>query len=250
MNFSGCSDSETCLLLLTYFLDLATGNVPGTPQRVISTTGLKTTVVSSVLIPGAPALKRNTAKIQLTANASFFNGSDSISVVVTRNKGRLEQATESRKEGVAGKMMPLPLESKTSDFRKFSNVNDDLERPAATVHPETDGLKAAELCGVANANPSPALKRSSGGVPEAEMIVKENRCIVSGRLGMNLKLESLASHGHDSSMYAILSSVVFSSFNWNSFWLLFLLILCNLCACVPYRLVLFWYEECLPCCCG
>ncbi|XP_057478052.1 katanin p80 WD40 repeat-containing subunit B1 homolog KTN80.3-like isoform X1 [Actinidia eriantha] len=169
----------------------STGNVPGTPQKVISTTG-------SVSIPGAPALKRNTAKVQSTANASFFNGSDAISVVVSRNNGRLEQAAESRKEGVTGKMMPLSLQSKTSDFRKFSNVNDDLERPAPTVHPETDGLKAAELCGGANTNPSPALKRSAGGVPEAEMIVKENRCIVSGRLGMNLKLESLASHGHDS----------------------------------------------------
>ncbi|XP_057482021.1 katanin p80 WD40 repeat-containing subunit B1 homolog KTN80.4-like [Actinidia eriantha] len=185
----------------------STGNVSGTPQRAISTTGPKTTVVSSVSIPGAPALKRNTAKIQSTANASFFNGSDAISVV-PRNNERLEQAAESRKEGVTGKMMPLPLQSKTSDFRKFSSVNDDLERPAASVHHETDGLKAAELCGVTNIiyiNP-PALKRSAGGVPEAEMIVKENRCIVSGRLGMNLKQEPLASHGHDSSMYAILSS--------------------------------------------
>ncbi|CAL5430125.1 unnamed protein product [Camellia sinensis] len=176
----------------------STGSVPGTPQRVISNTGPKTTPISSISVPGAATLKRGTGKVHLTANPSFFNGSDVIPVVVPRNNGRFEQAAESRKEGVAGRMMPLSMQSKTSDFLKLSNIRDDLDRPIASDHSEMDGFKTTELSGVANRNVFPAVKSSDAGIPEGEMNVKVDRRIVSGRVGMNLMPEPLASFQNDS----------------------------------------------------
>lgn len=180
------------------------GSAPGTPQRVNSNSGPKTTPISSVSVSGATALKRNMAKLHSTANASFFNASDAITVVVPRSNGRLEQAAELRKEGGVGKMMPLPLQTKTSEIRKFSNLRDDLERPIPPVHPEADGFKVTELSGVASRNVFPAVESSAAGNPEADMNRKDGKCIVSGRLGTNLKMEPLGGYQHDGCMCAIL----------------------------------------------
>ncbi|KAG5521716.1 hypothetical protein RHGRI_034063 [Rhododendron griersonianum] len=174
-----------------------TGSAPGTPQRVNSNSGPKTTPISSVSVSGATALKRNMAKLHSTANASFFNASDAITVVVPRSNGRLEQAAELRKEAGVGKMMPLPLQTKTSEIRKFSNLRDDLERPIPPVHPEADGFKVTELSGVASRNVFPAEESSAAGNPEADMNRKDGKCIVSGRLGTNLKMEPLGGYQHD-----------------------------------------------------
>lgn len=140
------------------------------------------------------------AKLHSTANASFFNASDAITVVVPRSNGRLEQAAELRK-GVVGKLMPLP---KTSEIHKFSNVRDDLERPIPPVHPEADGFKVTELSGVASRNVFPAVESSAAGNPEADMNRKDDKCIFSGRLGTNLKMEPLGGYQHDGCMCAIL----------------------------------------------
>ncbi|KAI8527811.1 hypothetical protein RHMOL_Rhmol12G0103100 [Rhododendron molle] len=175
----------------------STGSAPGTPQRVNSNSGPKTTPISSVSVSGATALKRNMAKLHSTANASFFNASDAITVVVPRSNGRLEQAAELRKEGGVGKMVPLPLQTKTSEIRKFSNVRDDLERPIPPVHPEADGFKVTELSGVASRNVFPAVESSAAGNPEADMNRKDGKCIVSGRLGTSLKMEPLGGYQHD-----------------------------------------------------
>lgn len=174
------------------------GSAPGTPQRVSSNTGPKTTPITSVSVPGATALKRNTAKLHSTANASFFNASDAITVVVPRSNGRLEQAAELRKESGVGKMMPLPLQTKASEIRKFVNVRDDLERPIPPDHPEADGFKVTEFSGAANRDIFPAVESSAAGNLEAGTIRRDDKGIVSGRIGTNLKMEPLAGYQHDS----------------------------------------------------
>ncbi|KAE9454286.1 hypothetical protein C3L33_13816, partial [Rhododendron williamsianum] len=97
------------------------GSAPGTPQRVNSNSGPKTTPISSVSVSGATALKRNMAKLHSTANAS----------------------------------------------------------------------------GVASRNVFPAVESSAAGNPEADMNRKDGKCIVSGRLGTNLKMEPLGGYQHD-----------------------------------------------------
>lgn len=101
-----------------YFLGKATGTVPGTPQRV--NVGPKTNPISSA-VPTVTAPKKNSAKTHSTANASLRRLSDVVPVVVPRNNARFEQAAEIRKEGI-GRMMPLSLQSKASDFRKVSSI--------------------------------------------------------------------------------------------------------------------------------
>uniref|UniRef100_A0A5B6ZJG2 Katanin p80 subunit C-terminal domain-containing protein n=1 Tax=Davidia involucrata TaxID=16924 RepID=A0A5B6ZJG2_DAVIN len=150
-------------------------------------------------VPSATAPKRNMAKVNSTATASIFNRSDVIPVVVPRNNVRLEQTSESRKEGLAGRTMPLSLPSKTSDLRKFSNIRDDLESPIASVHSQAEGFKSTELSGVADRNIFPAAKSSNIGIPAAERNAKDDKCIVSGELDMNLMTEPVASYQHESS---------------------------------------------------
>ncbi|KAK3004770.1 hypothetical protein RJ639_018305 [Escallonia herrerae] len=170
----------------------STGTVPGTPQRVNLSAGLRTAPITSVAVPTAAAPKRNASKILPAANISIFSRSDVVPVVVPRNTPRLEQAAEARKEGVTGRIMPLSLHSKTPDLRKFSNIRDDLERPVASEQPEPEVSKATELSGVGN-NFS-ALK-SSAGFPAVERNVKDDKCSVSGK---HLMTESLASYQHGS----------------------------------------------------
>uniref|UniRef100_A0A5B6ZMG8 Katanin p80 WD40 repeat-containing subunit B1 homolog n=1 Tax=Davidia involucrata TaxID=16924 RepID=A0A5B6ZMG8_DAVIN len=177
----------------------ATVIVPGTPQRVNLNTGPKTTLINSMAVPSATAPKRNMAKVNSTATASIFNRSDVIPVVVPRNNVRLEQTSESRKEGLAGRTMPLSLPSKTSDLRKFSNIRDDLESPIASVHSQAEGFKSTELSGVADRNIFPAAKSSNIGIPAAERNAKDDKCIVYGELDMNLMTEPVASYQHESS---------------------------------------------------
>ncbi|XP_059656196.1 katanin p80 WD40 repeat-containing subunit B1 homolog KTN80.4-like [Cornus florida] len=176
----------------------STGSVPGTPQRVNLNTGTKTTSISSSTVPSAIAPKRNMAKVNTTANASFFNRSDVIPVIVPRNNVRLEQEAESRKESVSGRTMTLPFQPKTSDFRKIANTRDDSERPIAAVHSEIEGNKATELSAVADRNTSPAVKRSIIGISAVERNVKDDKYIVSGKVEMNLMTERVASYQHES----------------------------------------------------
>ncbi|KAK2986004.1 hypothetical protein RJ640_024400 [Escallonia rubra] len=170
----------------------STGTVPGTPQRVNLSAGLRTAPVTSVAVPTAAAPKRNASKILPAANISIFSRSDVVPVVVPRNTPRLEQAAEARKEGVTGRIMPLSLHSKTPDLRKFSNIRDDLERPVASEQSEPEVSKATELSGVGN-NFS-ALK-SLAGFPAVERNVKDDKCTVSGK---HLMTESLANYQHGS----------------------------------------------------
>lgn len=195
------------LLFLVYLLDKATGTTPVTPQRVNSDVGSKTTTVSSLAVPAATAPRRNTAKIHSTANASSFNSSDVVPVIVPRNNARLEQAAELRREGLSGRMMSLSLQSKTSDFRKFSNTKDDTERPSVSGQSETEVLKATEFSG-AEGNIFPAVKTTCAGNPAVERNIKYDRSTNPAKRQMNLMTESSTSYLHESCTYRIIISAL------------------------------------------
>lgn len=192
---------------MVYLLDKATGSTPGTPLRVNPNVGPKTTAVSSLVVPAATAPRKNTLKIHSTANASIFNRSDVVPVIVPRNNARLEQTAELRLEGVSGRMMSLPLQSKTSDIRKFSNTKDDFEMPSVSGQSETEVFNATEFSG-GDRNIFPAVKTSSIGFPAAERNVKDDRSTNSGKFQMKLMTESPTSYLHDSCTYRIITNTL------------------------------------------
>jgi len=57
-----------------------------------------------------------------------------------------EQVAVSRKAiGIAARTMPFSLQSKTTDFRKFSNSKEDMDQPTTSIQSWTTGCKATEL---------------------------------------------------------------------------------------------------------
>ncbi|KAM7463232.1 hypothetical protein LguiA_031353 [Lonicera macranthoides] len=156
----------------------STGTVPGVPQRINSDVGPRTNPITSMVLPNTTAPRRTATKIHSTANTSIFNMSDVAPVVVPRdNNARLEHAAEIRK-GLAARTMPLSLQSKASDFRKISDVIDELERPNGSEQGEA--FKATESSGDADRN------------------IKDNRIVVSGKLKPNVMMESNDSYQHQS----------------------------------------------------
>lgn len=96
-----------------YILVKATGNVPGTPQRVNLNIASKTTQPNSVTVPSVAAPKRNSTRATSAVNVPIFNKSDVIPVIVPRNDTRLEQAAEARKEvGISGRSLEQAAESR------------------------------------------------------------------------------------------------------------------------------------------
>ncbi|KAM7487948.1 hypothetical protein LguiB_025432 [Lonicera macranthoides] len=172
----------------------STGTVPGTPQKV--NVGPKTNPISSA-VPTVTAPKRNSAKTHSTANTSVRRLSDVVPVVVPRNNARFEQAAEIRKEGI-GRMMPLSLQSKTSDFRKFSSIRENLESPNASEQSVSEVFKATELKGVSERNVLPSHKSLTVGFPAAERNLKDDRFTVSGKFQTNVMTESIATSQHES----------------------------------------------------
>ncbi|KAJ4709976.1 Katanin p80 WD40 repeat-containing subunit B1-like [Melia azedarach] len=168
----------------------STGSVPGTPQRVNLNMGSKTSMASSMAVASATVSKRNSSKA-----APILNKSDIVPVIVPRTNARFEQAAESRKEiDVIGRTMPFSLQSKTTDYRKFPNSGDEVDRPAASVLSETTGSKATELSSVADKNAFAAVKGSIQGVSATERNTKDDRFTVSARSGTMLMSESPASY--------------------------------------------------------
>ncbi|CAI9785536.1 unnamed protein product [Fraxinus pennsylvanica] len=113
-------------------------NAPATPQRGNLSVVPRTTQINSVAVTNVTAPKRHSIKVPSTANISVFNRSEVIPVVVPRNNPRIEQAAEQRKEGAPLRTLPLSMQSKTSDVRKFSPVRDDLERSTISSLSETE----------------------------------------------------------------------------------------------------------------
>lgn len=193
-----------------YILPEATGNVPGTPQRVSLNSGPKATLASSTTAPVSMVPKRISAKVHSTANASSFNKSDVIPVIVPRTSVRLDQAAESRKEvGVSGRTISFSSQSRTSDFQKSLNRRDELERPTVSVPSENAGSKATDLNTVADRSIFPAVKSSAPGIFASERNVKDDRCIGSGRQEMNSMMEPPLNYHHENCMFHLLDTGFF-----------------------------------------
>ncbi|KAL5982961.1 hypothetical protein ACLOJK_017041 [Asimina triloba] len=120
-------------------------SVPGTPQRVALSTGLKTTT-NSLAVPNATTQKRITSKAQSATNIQIFSKPDVIPVTVSRTSTRVEQASDSRKEaGTAGRTVPSAIQSKVTDLRRLANSRDDPERTDVSFQSGLIGPKNTDL---------------------------------------------------------------------------------------------------------
>jgi hypothetical protein len=180
----------------------ATGSVPSTPQRISFNASPKTIPASSMAVPSGTAPKRNYTKAHSTVNVPVINKLDVIPVIVPRTNMRSEQAADSRKElGLAARTMPFSLQSKATDFRKLSNIRDEVDKQIVSVLPEFTGSKAAELSSASDRNIFPAAKSLTQGVSAEEKSMKDDRFIGSSKHEMNSMMESSASYQHETCMY-------------------------------------------------
>ncbi|XP_040996752.1 katanin p80 WD40 repeat-containing subunit B1 homolog KTN80.4-like isoform X4 [Juglans microcarpa x Juglans regia] len=176
----------------------APGSVPATPQRIGLNATPKTIPASSVTVPSGTAPKRNSTKLLSTASVPVINKLDVIPVIVPRTNMRSEQAAESRREvSVAGRAMPFTFQSKASDFRKFPNIRDEVDKPIVSVAPEFSGSKAVELGNGGDRNIFHAVKSSIQGISAAEKSMKDDRFVGSGKQEVNSMTETVASYQHE-----------------------------------------------------
>ncbi|KAF5467572.1 hypothetical protein F2P56_011811 [Juglans regia] len=174
------------------------GSVPATPQRIGLNATPKTIPASSVAVPSGTAPKRNSTKVPSTASVPVINKLDVIPVIVPRTNMRSEQAAESRREvSVAGRAMPFTFQSKASDFRKFPNMRDEVDKLIVSVAPEFSGSKAVELGNGADRNIFHAVKSSIQGISAAEKSLKDDRFVGSGKQEVNSMTETVASYQHE-----------------------------------------------------
>ncbi|XP_024027095.1 katanin p80 WD40 repeat-containing subunit B1 homolog [Morus notabilis] len=175
----------------------SSGNVPNTPQRSSLSSSPKKIPPSSTPVPSAAVTKRNTAKAHPTANTPTFNKSEVIPVIVPRTSIGQDMAAESKKEaGLAGRTMPLALQSKATDFRRFPTVREEVDKPTISLQTESTAPKGAEFS-VPERSFFPRVASSIQGI-SSEKNTKEDRGIGSGRLEMNSMTESTASCQPDS----------------------------------------------------
>lgn len=194
----------------------APGSVPATPQRISLNASPKTIPASSVAVPSGTAPKRNSTKVLSTASVSVVNKLDVIPVIVPRTNMRSEQAAESRREvSVAGRAMPFTFQSKASDFRKFPNIRDEVDKPVVSVVPELTGSETDELGNGADGNLFHAVKSSIQGISAAGKSMKDERFIGYGKQEVNSMTETVASYQHENCMYLNLydsTGLIFMSF--------------------------------------
>ncbi|KAI3453236.1 hypothetical protein Pfo_009899 [Paulownia fortunei] len=174
----------------------STVSTPSTPQRSNFSSVPKTTQINSSAVANATNPKRQAAKVQSTTSISVFNRSDVIPVVVPRNNPRLEQAAESRKEDVPVKTVPPPLQSKTSDLRKFINARDDSERLNFSTQSDNELAKAMDLSG-SDRSMGTSVKSSLSGVAAAERKAKDDKLMISRKVDTNATIDALARYHHE-----------------------------------------------------
>ncbi|KEH24722.1 putative transcription factor WD40-like family [Medicago truncatula] len=135
----------------------STGSAPSTPQRINSNSSSKTVSGGSTAVLNSTAQKRSSLKSHTTSSVPLINRSDIIPVIVPRTSTRPESVADSRKEvGVAGTTMPLSLQSKAVDIRKFTNNRDDGDKPPFSHVTEFAASKGSELSGFSDKNNLPA----------------------------------------------------------------------------------------------
>ncbi|KAL0326774.1 UNVERIFIED_CONTAM: Katanin p80 WD40 repeat-containing subunit B1 [Sesamum angustifolium] len=174
----------------------STASTPCTPQRSTFSGVPKTTHINSGAVANATNPKRQAAKVQSTASISVFNRSDVIPVVVPRNSQRLEQASESRKEDVPIKTVPLSYQSK-SELRKFINARDDLDRPVVSAQSDNELPKVTDFS-VPDRIIGTSVKGSVSGVAAAERKSKDDKPMISRKVDTNATIDALARYQHES----------------------------------------------------
>ncbi|KZV49388.1 hypothetical protein F511_10928 [Dorcoceras hygrometricum] len=174
----------------------STVSAPCTPQRTSLNVVSRTTQINSSEVVNAPATKRQTAKVQSISNIPMLNRSDVIPVLVPRNNPRVEQGTESRKEGGPVKTLPLSAQSKTSDFRKFANVRDNLEMLHSS-QPDSELPKVMDFS-VSDRNVITGVKSSVTGVAAAERKGKDDKHVNSGIVGTNASTDAQSRYQNES----------------------------------------------------
>ncbi|KAJ7954657.1 Katanin p80 WD40 repeat-containing subunit B1-like [Quillaja saponaria] len=164
----------------------STGSIPGTPQRVILSSGPKPISASSSAVASSTAPKRGSVKTHPASNLPI-NKSDIIPVIVPRTSMRSELAAESRKEvSIAGRTMSLSLHSKVSDLRKFPESRDEVVTPTISIISESTGSKGTELSG-------PSIQ----GISTSGKNLKDDGCLGSSKLEEPLATETSASYLHE-----------------------------------------------------
>lgn len=150
----------------------ATGSAPSTPQRINPNSGPKTVSGGSTAVHNATAQKRGSLKSQTTSGVPLINKSDTIPVIVPRTTLRSEPVADSRKEvGVSGTTMPLSLQSKAVDIRKYSNSRDDEDKLPFSLVAESASSKSSESSGFADKNNFPASVSSTQGIPTSKTVL-------------------------------------------------------------------------------
>ncbi|KAK4484118.1 hypothetical protein RD792_011348 [Penstemon davidsonii] len=185
--------------MLFYILIEATATAPSTPQRP-SINVQKTTQINSLPVTNAALPKRQSAKVQSSSSISVFNRSDMIPVIVPRNNPRVEQVAESRKEGVQMKTVPLPLQSKTSDLRKYMNVRDNLEMSNVPAQSDTEFRNAMDLS--ASDRSTTAVTSSVVGAAAAEKKAKDDKLLISGKVNTSAAFDNLARYQNESYQFS------------------------------------------------
>lgn len=161
----------------------------------------KAVPASSMALPSTTTLKRNSAKAQSAANVPTFSKPDIIPVIVPRTSMRSDLAAESRKEvGLAGRTMPLSLQSKATDFRRFPNSREEVDKPTTVPVVSEPTPKVAEFSSVADRNFFPAATSSTHGISTT---AKDERCNLSGKLETSSMMEPTASCEPEIRMYLI-----------------------------------------------
>ncbi|KAH6792636.1 Transducin/WD40 repeat-like superfamily protein [Perilla frutescens var. hirtella] len=174
----------------------STVSTPSTPQKSNFSIAPKTAQINASTVSNTTNPKRQAAKVQSTANISLFNRSDVIPVVVPRNNPRAEQATDSRKEEVQVKAVPLHLQSKTSDARKIIYNRDDMERTNISTQSDNELPKSMDL-NVSDRSFSASVKSSISGFA-ADRKGRDDKPMISRRVDTNAAIDTLARYQHES----------------------------------------------------
>ncbi|XP_077231381.1 katanin p80 WD40 repeat-containing subunit B1 homolog KTN80.4-like isoform X2 [Tasmannia lanceolata] len=160
----------------------STSSVPNTPQRIGLSSGPK----------------RAAPKAQSTTNLHIFNKSDVVPVIVPRTSGRMEQASDSRKEtSTAGRTIPYTMQSNITEFRKLSNGRDESDRENVSIQSGSMACKSTDLNEVMDQNFLPPVNIGNRPGTITERNLMDTRCVGARKPGGNLLMEPPASYNYD-----------------------------------------------------
>ncbi|XP_004489186.1 katanin p80 WD40 repeat-containing subunit B1 homolog KTN80.3 isoform X2 [Cicer arietinum] len=184
----------------------STGSAPSTPQRINLNSGSRTVSGGSTTVFNPTSQKRSSLKSHTTSNVPLIGKSDIIPIIVPRTSMRSDPVADSRKDvGVTGNTMPLSMQSKAVDVRKYPNSRDDVDKPPFSPVAEFAASKCSEFADKNNLPASVSSTQDEGGVQ------KLNRGRMRSVLNLERRDRSLnfeeprhrISHGRTPSVHAL-----------------------------------------------